>query len=432
MKFTAKLSGLMSGLQPVIAVSQVGVKSEYPDEGKLSIKVTSNGILAEAHNGNVAINSLMSDQTDLDFVYGGSDGNITVDSKDLAATLASFDKGEILNVTLNGTELTFVPQSDPEKLQTIPSEMREIEMPMVATAFSKETKINKAALIEATDRTLFAIGFEKFREAFFYWKLILSPKKMRLVCGDGGRFPIYDIEGDNLSDATSDTVYLIYKDQNPAFIKVLKMVDSDTITIKEYNRDNDASQVGDQFVIVMGSVSLVLIGHNPSVQWPDESQFTARRNSFKFVTRAADWKKEMSGILATYNEAVRSINKVHTTLLTFDSKKNIITLKAENAMRSVRKVKMLDSEIDQDQPDTVEFKVESTVLRDALDQADGNVQMELFPGNKPDKGETMRCTKPMICKYFAADKVGPGPFEKVNSAAGTKEQYVIAFGAYKK
>ncbi len=421
MKFTAKVVGLLNGLQPVIGVAENGAKREYPDAFKVSITVTKDGVVAEAHNGNVAITYSLVDQINLDYVYGGTDGTVTVSAKDLLNTLLSFDSEDTLNVSLNGTELTFVPQSDPEKLQTVPSEVRQIEMPKVAVTFAKETTINKSILIEATNQVLFAIGFEKFREEFLYWKLIVEDKKLRAVCGDGGRFPLYEAEGDNIVSASQPTTLFIYKEHNPALLKVLNTVECDTVSIKEYTRANDSDVISDQFVVTIGPATLVLIGHDPGVKWPDEQAFLDRTNYFKFVTKASDWSKELAGAWATYNEDVRSQNAVHVTFLTFDAAKGIITIKTENTMKSLRKVKILDSQIAPGQPDTIEFKVLTTVLRDAIKQANGNIQMELF-----------NSVKPMVMKYFAADTVSDVPLYRVNQAAGTKEQYVIAFGAYNK
>jgi hypothetical protein len=420
MKFTAKNVGLLNGLQPVIGVAETGAKREYPDAFKVSLSAKSDGLVAEAHNGNVAITNVLSGQVNLDYTFGTA-GTVTVSAKDLLNTLQSFEQDEVVDVELRGTELTFVPQSDAEKLQTIPSEVRQIEMPSLASTYTKETSINKSSLTEAANKVLFAIGFEKFRPEFLYWKLHVEPKKLRVVCGDGGRFPMYEIEGDNIVTASGATTFLIFKEHNPSLLKVLSAVEGETVTIKEFVKDGDGDTASDQFVVTLGTATVVLVGHDPGIKWPDESQFTARKNVYKFVTKAADWNKEMAGAWATYNEDVRSQNAVHVTVLNFDTKKGVVTLKTDNAMKAVRKVKLLDSQIEDGQADNIEFKCVTSVLRDAIKQAEGNIQMELLNG-----------VKPMVVKYFAADNVSDGPLHRVNNAAGTKEQYVMAFGAYNK
>jgi hypothetical protein len=421
MKFTAKQSGLFNGLKPIISVANTGEKREYVDAFKVSINATKDGLIAEAHNGNVAAKSVLP-ASSLDYSFG-VDGIITVDSTDLSSTLSSFDKDELLSVELKGNELTFVPTSDPEKFQTSPAEVRQIEMPKAAASFDKEITLNKAALLEATKKVTFAIGFEKFRAEFLYWKLLIDGKKVRAVCGDGGRFPLYDISGDNIViGSAKPTTFLFYKDQNPAFLKVLGMVEADTVTIQEHTRTGTATDSpSDQFAITIGPVSLTMVGHDPGVSWPDESQFLARKNVYKFVTKSSDWAKEMSGLWATYNEDVRNQNITHFTTMSFDSKKGIVTLKSDNAMKSLRKVKILDSQIDDGGSDTIDFKCVTSVLRDAIAEADGNIQMEL-----------LNETKPMVLKYFAGDKVSDGVLNRINSTAGTTEQYIIAFGAYNK
>lgn len=419
MKFTAKLVGLLNGLQPVVGVAETGAKREYPDAFKVSLTAKQDGIIAEAHNGNVAITNLLKDQTNLDYVHA-ADGSVTVNAKDLLNTLSSFATDEVVDVSLNGNELVFVPQSDAEKLQTVPSEVRQIEMPKVATDFDSEITVNKGSLIEAANSVLFAIGFEKFRPEFLYWKLLVEPKKMRAVCGDGGRFPLYEIEGDNIVTAKKATTFLIYKEQNPALLKVLGTVDTETVDIKEFTNSKGADGLTDQFVIKVGSATVVLIGHDPGIKWPDETAFLTRPNTHKFVTKAADWNKEMVGVWATYNEDVRTQNVVHTTTLLFDTKKGLVYLKAENTMKSVRKVKLLDSVVPEGS-DTIEFKCVTSILRDCIKQASGNIQMELIDP-----------AKPMVVKYFAGDKVADGALHRTNTSTGTKEQYVMFFGAYNK
>lgn len=420
MKFTAKLVGLLNGLSPVTAVSTTGVKREYPDEAKVSLTSTQDGLVVEANNGNVAVKNVLKDQNNLDYAFSAA-GSITVSTPDLLNTLKSFDKDDVLDVELKGTELYFVPQSDTEKSQTLPSEVRQIEMPKATSVFEKEAVVSKAALIEATNRTLFAIGFEKFRPEFLYWKLHVEPKRLRVVVGDGGRFPFYDIEGDNVVTATAPTTLLIYKEHNPALLKVISGMESETVTFKESVRGSDDG-VPDQIVVTGGSLTATLIGHEPGTKWPDEQAFLARPNNYKFITRSTDWEKEMAGLMATNNADIRNQNITHITLMTIDFKKGLITLKSDHMMKSVRKVKIVDSWVNDGNPEVVEFKATTQILNDMVAQAKGcNLQMELADG-----------IKPMVVKYFAGDVVADGPFHRTNTAAGTKEQYITVFGAYNK
>jgi hypothetical protein len=233
---------------------------------------------------------------------------------------------------------------------------------------------------------------------------------------------MYEIEGDNIVEASKPTTLLIYKDHNQALLKALSLVDGEKVEIKEFANSKNADGVSDQFVLTAGTATIFLVGHDPRTAWPDENIFLKRKNKYRFVTRSAEWVKEMAGVWATNNEDIRKQNITHVTVLSFDTKKGVLTMKTDNTMKAVRKVKILDSFVDSGCPETVEFKCETSVLRDAILKADGaNLQMEL---DEP--------TKPMILKYYAGDQLADGPLYRLNSAAGTKEQYFQFFTAYNK
>ena len=90
-------------------------------------------------------------------------------------------------------------------------------------------------------------------------------------------------------------------------------------------------------------------------------------------------------------------------------------------MRAQRKVKILDSQIGPNLPDTLEISVETANLRDMVNHADGMFQFEL----EDDK-------KPVVVRYFADQTVQNSPLYKVNKANNTKEQYLMFFAAFNK
>jgi DNA polymerase III sliding clamp (beta) subunit (PCNA family) len=418
MKFSAKLEGLLAGLTPVMAVSETGAKHEYPDALKTSLTISKDGVKAEAHNGNAACSNIIFAQSNLNFAFV-EDGVATVTTKNLNNVLQSFDKGETLDFELKGGEIEVRPQSDAEKLQTIPTEAREVEMPILSTKFSKTVKVNKPLLNQAIRQVMWAVGGEKMQPQWFYWTLRFRKDLVRTAAGDGGRFAIYDVTGDNLMTAKGDIDILIYKDQNPALAKVLESNDADAVEINEYIRgDNDT--VSDQIVLKMDELTLVLVGHDPGSSFPNEDKYVKRTAAFSFITDVSVWAKEFAGIKATIVKEIRDTNDVHCTAMNFDTKKKILTLKVDGPMKAVRKIPIIDLKVPADCPDVVSFSCETANLRDMVDHVDGTFQMEL----------TADLTKPMIVRYWADKTVSAGPLYRVNQSAGTKEQFLVFFAAY--
>ena len=419
MKFSAKLEGLLSGLSPVLVVSETGAKNEYPDALKTSLTVSKDGIIAEAHNGNVAARSEIATQTNLDYHFD-TEGTITVLTKQLTGVFKSFDLSEILNFELKGGELEIRPQSDIDKLQTVQTDNRKVEMPIIATNFSKTVVVSKELLSQAIKNVVWAVGTEKLRPIFFYWVLRFKKTgELRSVAGDGGRFIVDNTEGSDTS-SKNDVNVIIFKEQNPALLKVLEMVDLSKVEIKEFVR-NPKDTIADHIVFSMDTLTVILVGHDSGVNWPHEDKYVNRAANYRFVTDPKDWDKEFKGVLATVVKETTDSNDVHVTTMTFDSKKKILHLKADGPMRAQRKVKILDSQIGPNLPDTLEISVETANLRDMVNHADGMFQFEL----EDDK-------KPVVVRYFADQTVQNSPLYKVNKANNTKEQYLMFFAAFNK
>ena len=419
MKFSAKLDALLKAISPVMAVSETGAIKEHPDSYRITLIANKTGLVAESNNGNIAARREIS-ASDVDYNVV-TQGEITTVTKNLSNVLASFDANEVLTFELNNGEMEIRPESDPEKLQTLPIEVRKIEMPILATQFSKTVTVSKAVLSETISKVFWGIGTEDLRPEFYHWPLKFSKDVVIAAAGDGGRFAVDEVSGSGLVDAKGTIDILIYKDQNAALYKSLEMVDSDTVEIKEFVR-KDSDKEPDQIVFVLGDFVLILMGHDPKANWPDISKYTNRFGTpYQFTTDASDWVKEFQGVVATISKEVRDINDVHTTKMVFDSNKKVLTLKVEGSMKAVRKIPLLDAVVASGSPPILEFSVETANLKDMFKYASGTMQFEAIDSKKP-----------MMVRYFADKKVQSGPLYKVNQSAQTKEQFMIFFGSFNK
>ncbi len=336
-------------------------------------------------------------------------------------TVNSFALNETLRITLNGTELEFrssaVTDAEPAE-QTLPLDNADVVVPALASEFDKEMTVRRDVLVNAMNKILFSIGFEKFRPEFLYWIMRVKNGNLRAVCGDGARFAVYEIDGDSVVKTKKPFDLCVHKDQTPVVQKIFSLFPDDEVTIQSYARgDNDSLM--DQIVMKVGSATMILVGHDPGVKWPNESKFLERENSFKYVTAASDWELIMKGVMATYNESMKKTNQIHPVQTIFNGEEKIVNVITNAQMKANRKIKLRDAKFDGESK--IDFTCVSSYVADMLKHAgpDDAIQIE-FTNDKA----------PAVFRLFASDTVTDGPIQKVNAATDTKEQYTLFFAAY--
>lgn len=426
MKFVVKNSDIIRGLTAAIACSNTGAKSEYPDAGKVTIESQKDRLRTFANNGNVALDNKSSDSDSYTFE---TEGAVTVKSSDLSKILASFNSGDMLSFETTGnetgSELTVRLVSDNEQFQTMPVEVKSIDMPQIASKFDKEVIIPRDVFTHSLDRVSYALGFEKFKMELLYSVLRIGPGKIRSVAGCGSRFAVYQVQGDNIvqshkTQPKKDINIVIHRDHFPVLNKVLSMCD-EKILIREYVRNNDNDPLASQTVIESGDLTMTLIGHDPGIVWPDENQFIERVNTFKAVISKSELANVLKGMVATNNEDYRSQNEYHPVNIVFDFEKKVASFEASFTMRANRKVAIIDSEYPEPK---LEFRVLSRYLEDIIKHGgtDGNVQFEFI-------NSTSAC----VVRFFANNNITSNDdLVRTNVEAGTKEYYTVFFSAFKK
>jgi DNA polymerase III sliding clamp (beta) subunit (PCNA family) len=415
MKFKAKLSEFLLNLQPAITCATIGVKKEYNDGFKISLTARKDGLRVDANNGNVALSQVISTsgvEYDVE-----SEGAVTLKATDFANSLASFCADETVQFQLEGAELVMRPLTDLEQLQSVPNDPESVEMPKVSSSYDKEVTVKREILVNALGKVLFAIGVEKFKPEFLYWVMRVRTDGFRLACGCGARFAVYDAEGQNVVKANKSFDICVSKEHYAVLQKMLSSSTEDSVSIKEFVSGGKDSLL-DQIVVSIGGTTLVLIGHDPGVKWPDENKFLARKSPFRYTTALSDWAPVVKGVTATYNEEVRKQNQKHYVNMNFDGKKNVVQVKSDHMMKSLRKVAIKDAE-----GETVDFMCLSSFISDVqkYGAADDRIQIELVDNKQP-----------MVVRFFAGEKISDGPFSKVNGTTGLKEQYVMFIASSKK
>lgn len=410
MKFQVKNGEFQKELASVMVCSRTGVKSEYPDAGLITIKATSGELIRMANNGNVA---MFNNGVSADLEYQSvKDGSFTVIANDLESTLLSFAKGDTLTFESDGNSVRITTSADDEEVQILPTHKGDVAMPEIAVNFGKTVKLRRSVFQRAMDKILYAVGTEKWRPEFHYWMLRMAPKHLRAVAGDGTRFAVYEIDGENTVETDSDVNVVIHRDHKDVLQKIVAATSTDWLTIQEYARKGDSDTFGNQTIVTIDDLKMVLVGHDPRVKWPNEARYLDRKNTMKVVLCSSEWELDLKGILATNNEDIRKNNQVHYTTLTFDVTKKSVSAVTEHTMQSKRRFRLEDA-----QGEAQTYKCASIYLKEMMQYAEGgNIQFELLDEKSP-----------AIARCYAGDGVQDTPIERVNSTAQTKEQYTMFF-----
>jgi DNA polymerase III sliding clamp (beta) subunit (PCNA family) len=416
MKFSVKNSDVTRGLSAALSCSNTGVKREYPDAGRITIEATSDGLRSFSHNGNVALMNTQSGGESYKFETAGS---LTVKTDDFVNSINSYAADETLTFSLENNELIIRP-SDVEQLQSIPIEVRQIVMPDLSKKFDKEISIKRDIFAACMSKVTFSMGVEKYHPEFLYWVMRIGGGKIRSVGGDGALIAVYELEGDSICEGKKVIDVAIHKDHNPIIDKIIPLCGDDSILFKEYSRSNDDDPLMNQTIISAGNISMMLIGHNPQIKWPDENRFLSKERNYRFTLRTKELAIAVKGNYATFNQDVRKTSEVHSVAISFDLKKKTVSLTASGTMRSLRKATLVDCS---GPSDKVEFKCVSRYLNETINNADadGYVQIEL-PGP----------LGPAYIRYFADEKITNDSVLARSNNDGTKEQYTVFFAGYNK
>lgn len=391
MKFSAKQSDLSRALEPVMMVSSTASEKEFAFVGEITLSASEAGLVGTAYNGKAAVESLMNDDS-YSFSSGGN--AVTVKTDDFRNTLASFSPDEVLDISVDENQISFSPQTDADQVQSLPVNVRSIEMPKFAEQFTKQVVVKRDKLLHAVNKVCDAVGNLKFQPQFFYWIARFYPDRIRTVAGDGSRFIIYDVRGEDLAETKSEVSMVVHKDLNPLAKNILALKGADKVTFSEFVREGDEEGAPTQTVFQIGNVRLMLLDQDPTVKWPNEQKFLDRKNPMKITTAAAEWVFPLKGIKATYNADVHSANKIHPAKMVVDFEKKMITVESESTMKAKRKLRI--SDVSTNGETKLEFNCVSDYLSDMLALCSGEEFMQL---------EFLDDRAPVVVRYYAKEVV---------------------------
>ena len=423
MKFYCKVSGLLDGISPVVAVSSHSAPKDFDGSNKINLESKNAELEASAFNSKVAIKNVISDLTVTNLCYScSSEGSVTVNSVDLQNVLISFRKDdEVVVQTKNankGKELVISRNDDQEEYQTLPCVASPIDVPKKATKFEREVVVDKSTFIHGINRTFWAVGFEDSTPQYLHWAFRVDTNKARFVCGTGARFAALDIEGNNFISCTPINPFTILfpKGHTETLKKIFGSFPGDEITIKANNRQSSNFQI----VIEAGSFEILFVSMDSDIEFPDENKIIDMSVPNRFVTSLSEWSYVGSGIAATYNEEIKKERRPSNASVVRDDKNLVV--KIDGIMRASRKVPIIDSNYEKE---NVDFVCSAPFLREISEHGgdQGNVQIEIVGEDKA----------PIIVRYYALDSVKDSiVLVNKNEASGLSERFTVFFASLSK
>lgn len=417
MKFSARVRGLGSVLEPVLAVATTGGLKDYENNNKVTLVADQDGLIALVDNGMAQSKSHFDqkDHPELDYAFEDG-GSVTVKAKELKEVISSFNEGDVLNVRLlqgdGSEELRFEHESDAEIYQSLSTQPDQIGFPQMVADLLETVEdsftIRRDIFNTASNRLSFAHGYEDFRPEYKYWVIRANSNSVRFVAGTGSRFAILEFEGDGLTSAEKQEDILLPVEQNTIVNKLVS---------KSTDENVEIIPLDGHLVVRTHDHVLCLPHYQSTISWPDESRYLNRDSKNKMTTRLGEWPAIVKGIDATNTEEFRKNNEYHIVDLTIDPKVNKILVEASGGnMRAKRKAAV--SELVGGLSEPCRLRVESLYISEAFRNAgqDDYAQWE-FEG----EGKNV-----LLLRFNAAPDVSdPDDLKRVNEATGLTERFTI-------
>lgn len=421
MKFRARTKALVESLDASLNVASTAGIKDYENSNRITIFSENDRIISFADNGFVQLRGEISDTDypNLDYTCI-SNGSATLKVKELREILSSFPDNEIIEFEIisnnSGEELKISSTLDAEIFQSLSTFSDNITFPKIVIdqleSVDNVFEIRRDIFNNAANRLAFARGFEDYRAKYKYWMIRASQESIRFTCGTGGRFAILDFVGNNISNVTKNTDFMIPCDQSPIITKFTAKINDENIQFISLDT---------HLVLRTRNYLMSMPNYDPPIsEWPDEGSVISRKNKYRMATRLGDWPSIVKGIMATYNDEYKSSHEYHIADITINSSSKDIMVEAKsNTMKSRRKARISDS--DGEIADGHRLRVESMYIQEAFKSAaeDDYVQWEF-------NDRTGKQNNLVILRFYATPDIGNAEdFIRVNEATGLKERFTI-------
>lgn len=473
MKFRVKVGEFLNGLDPAFIVATKGVVREFPSANLVTVEALDGCINVYATGGRMSISNEISKNTSEDLRYDcQTQGKFTVRVPDIKGTLMSFDPANEIWVELraykgkpddaapadgeaegepaeagavqqlSGMEVVCTLTTDEEQFQTMPCFREYISMPQAVVDLMEPVKakakgalepfkVRRDVFIYATNKILFARGFEESNEKYMYWVIRAQKNNMRFIAGTGPRFAVLDIEGiqnHEISNVKGSKNLLMPNDQTQPILEVLAGARS--TTNNETLTDFANFYTNDKWLIIeSGHFRMAVAGYQPDIEWPDENQVLGRKNTLVFTTKISDWSNVVRGISATFDTDMKKMHDIHYATMDINFKKGEIAAKTDGMMKSNRKIPIQKSNVtdtDLIGAGSLAFTCVSKYIAEAIKYGsdDECIQVEMTGARQP-----------VIFRYHADSQgtvADPLNLSRPNNLHNINERFSIFFAPKKK
>jgi len=428
MKFSVMVEGFMKAIDAAASAATKSSLKDFPEGERMTISATKENMVVSAFGGRLGIKTVVSNDSFVNLNYQHTnDGKVTVNAKDLVRVLESFIPEEtvILKTKKNSkdnnivNELYVMMSDDEEQYQTLPCYDSDVNLPEKASNFVKTIEMDKNTLIYGISKVMFAAGQEQTKPLYLNMSLATAVDSIKFSAGTGSRHAILSVDGKNIVKSTPKKAsILIPKDTLGILTHILSNAVSETVFVKESNKKDGAPF---QVVIESGEQEIMLVGLDSSLKWVDESKLLNAKYPNRMITRISDWAYASKGTFATFDHKLKKEGKVHKAYLNVDLTKNHIVVKTNEAMRSSRKIPIIDHEFEDD--GECDYICVSSYLHEmtSIAKEDGGfIQIELIGA-----------TKPIVVYYHAGKElVDSDDIKKEDDGVGFSEKLIIFFGTH--
>lgn len=424
MKFTVKAEGFITAISAAIDAATKANLKDFSGGDQIKIEASQDEIIVSSFGGRLAVKTSISDVTfnELNYIFEEK-GYVLVNAKDLLSVLTSFSSAEDLVFEVEvldegdgsrSVELKISMKSDSEQHQTLPVYDNKMQLPIKADNFAKVIEVKRYILSSGLERVVPASGYEKENHVFLNVAIRAKKNYVRFSAGTGGRHIILEMEGNEVAKATpSDASILIPKDYVPIINKVLSTVTTENVKIQESKKSDTTTF---QVCIECGPQEIIIVGLDSALKWVDEQKVVDLNYTTKTIVKVQDLALAANGIRATFNDQIRKAKRIHKVSFDIDMKKKVISVEANEVMRSLRKIEIVDSE---SQGDKSNFRCMSEYLKEIANYTKDDEFVQI---------ESIDAKKPVVVYGHALNKVAnKDDIKKTDSATGITEKMTIFF-----
>ncbi|MHC4182549.1 MAG: hypothetical protein ACYSR0_04300 [Planctomycetota bacterium] len=283
MKFKVNAGEFKKAIQPAyeIAAKWTRKKSQFPK--MIGLQLNNDHLVVRAFSEKTCITITLDKARGITCL---KEGEAIVNAQELNDSLLSHPEYMDLIMTHIKNKLRIVASLRPQVFQDCTTYERSIRTPYINLPFTTNIKVDKSAFISGMSRVAFAVGRDK--KLWYYKCFVLKarPNQLTYQAGNGGRFVVQIIDGENLSD-TKEDVEIIFPIVNiHNVIRILKPLSSTILQIRTAH---------DRIVIDCDNVTISLL-INEIWRWHPLNKVIKHNYTYQISSIVKSWSSAIAAL----------------------------------------------------------------------------------------------------------------------------------------